>query len=146
MSGEKSGLWREFARIVGELSPFFVVVENVGGDTRKWLPAVRRDLHVFGYETAAIKILASDVGAPHERARIFVLARHTDPNRNPVVSEHAEASGVRRPARRLPGWTQRPPLRMADGVSGELDRIRALGNSVVPQCAEVIGRMLLEAA
>lgn len=72
--GTRSGLWFEYARIVAELRPRIVVVENVASGKSRWLPQVRRDLYLLGYDTAAYALSAADVGAPHLRRRIFVVA------------------------------------------------------------------------
>lgn len=72
--GERSGLWREFVRVVGAAKPAWVVVENVGHTWRKWVPRVRGDLHRLGYASVPLRVRASDVGAWHERSRIFVVA------------------------------------------------------------------------
>ena len=69
LAGEKSGLWREQLRIVEEVRPEAVVVENVASGKRRFLPFVRRDLHLLGYDTAALAVSAADVRAPHERRR-----------------------------------------------------------------------------
>jgi len=74
IDGERSGLWYHFARIVEAKRPRIVVVENVASGQGRWLPTVRRDLHVLGYGTRAIALSAADVGAPHLRRRIFVVA------------------------------------------------------------------------
>ena len=48
IEGQRSGLWKEYARIIGDLEPLFVIVENVAGAAiKKWLPTVRRDLHML---------------------------------------------------------------------------------------------------
>lgn len=77
LSADRSGLWWEFRRIVRVLKPRFVVVENVHGAWRKWLPVVRRSLWKVGYASLPIRVRASDVGAPHERARVFVVAAYS---------------------------------------------------------------------
>lgn len=74
LDGRRSGLWYEFRRVVGELRPGAVVVENVASGKSRWLCEVRSDLHALGYRTRALLLHAADVGAPHRRARIFVLA------------------------------------------------------------------------
>lgn len=74
LSGSRSGLWFEFARIVDELRPRYVIVENVASGARRWLPQVRADLLGLGYHTRAYRIAAADVGAGHLRRRIFVVA------------------------------------------------------------------------
>jgi DNA (cytosine-5)-methyltransferase 1 len=74
LDGDRSGLWREYLRILGELRPRAVVVENVASGKGRWLREVRGGLCELGYRTRALGIGASDVGAPHLRRRIFVLA------------------------------------------------------------------------
>lgn len=74
LAGARSGLWFEFLRVVTELQPAAVIVENVASGKRKWLAQVREGLGSAGYRTRALWIRACDVGAPHLRARIFVLA------------------------------------------------------------------------
>jgi DNA (cytosine-5)-methyltransferase 1 len=181
IGGERSSLWWHFADIVRKVSPRFVVVENVAGGRLRWLPYVRHTLHVLGYGTEALGVAARDVGAPHRRERVFVVAHAS---REHLREQHrrsrrADRSGalVARgdgqeghvahagPARRqgavsperLPaecgGWTVEPNVgRVAHGLSGGLDgrkrraRLRALGNAVVPQCAEVAGRVIARMA
>ena len=75
LAGARSGLWREFARVVGEFEPRWVVVENVASGANRWVDAVVRDLAELGYASLPLPVSASDVGAPHRRARIFVVAR-----------------------------------------------------------------------
>lgn len=78
LSGARSGLWYEYRRIIGELQPAACVVENVNSGARRWLPHVRRDLHLLGYRTRAYALSAFDVGAPHLRRRVFVVATHPE--------------------------------------------------------------------
>jgi DNA (cytosine-5)-methyltransferase 1 len=77
LAGERSGLWYQYLRIVGEMRPRVVIVENVESGKRRWLCAVRRGLRELGYHTEALGVSAADVGAPHLRKRIFVVA-HAD--------------------------------------------------------------------
>ena len=71
VEGTRSGLWSEYKRIVSEVKPLWVVVENVASGKRRWLPTVRRDLHLLGYDSTAVALSAADVGAPHVRKRIL---------------------------------------------------------------------------
>lgn len=146
ITGKKSGLWREYARIVSEIRPRFVVVENVAGAAvQKWLPTVRRDLHLLGYRTRAFRIDAREVGAPHARARIFVVG-DSDAKGEPVGP--IDAQMARLPE--APGfgrcWREPKPrtLRVADGVPRRMDRerVRMLGDAVVPECARLAGDLL----
>jgi DNA (cytosine-5)-methyltransferase 1 len=72
--GEKSSLWFEFARIIGEFRPRFALVENVGNLTGKGLHRVLSDLFEAGYDAEWFDIRASDVGAPHRRERLWIVA------------------------------------------------------------------------
>lgn len=74
LDGARSGLWREYLRIVFEMRPRWCVVENVTSGERAWLPRVQHDLVSAGYRTEAIRLGAVDAGAPHRRLRTFVLA------------------------------------------------------------------------
>lgn len=74
LTGPLSQLWFEFRRIAEEISPSWIVVENVASGKRRWVPYVRRDLHLLGYRTRAYQLSAFDCGAPHRRERVFILA------------------------------------------------------------------------
>ena len=74
LDGARSGLWREYRRAVAEFKPWLCVVENVASGASRWLPFVEADLAALGYQTHALHLRAADVGAPHRRARIFVVA------------------------------------------------------------------------
>jgi DNA (cytosine-5)-methyltransferase 1 len=148
LSGERSGLWYEYLRIVGELRPRIVIVENVASGAKRWLCPVRGGLRTLGYRTRAIRVSAQDVGAPHLRKRIFVVAYA---ERVQLRDEQGRIGGPGRqgaPEPRDTGspWETRPAIRRVDnGVSRRMDRARlkALGNAVVPQCAEVVGKIIL---
>jgi len=81
LDGSRSGLFFEFIRIVGEIRPEWVFWENVGGATKS-LPRIFAAFEELGYVGAAVKVRASDVGAPHQRARIFLLGRLADSQRD----------------------------------------------------------------
>ena len=74
LAGARSGLWYEFARIVGELGPRFVVVENVAALLTRGIDAVLGTLADLGYDAEWSTLRASDVGAPHRRERVFLVA------------------------------------------------------------------------
>lgn len=76
INGKRSGLWAQFARIIGEVRPFCVVVENVSALRLRGLDVVLSDLETLNYDPLdVIELAASDVGAPHRRKRLFILAR-----------------------------------------------------------------------
>lgn len=74
MSGSRSGLWSEFNRIIGEVRPRFVFVENSPALTSRGLGDLLGDLAALGYDAEWGVLGASDVGAHHERKRIWIVA------------------------------------------------------------------------
>lgn len=74
IEGESSGLWSEYARIIGELRPRFVVVENVAALLGRGMGRVLGDLAEIGYDADWEIVSAADVGAPHLRERVWILA------------------------------------------------------------------------
>lgn len=74
IEGPRSGLWREFARLVREIRPRFVIVENVPGLASRGLGTVLGDLAACGFDAEWGVLSAKDCGAPHLRRRLFVLA------------------------------------------------------------------------
>lgn len=139
-------LWPEFARTIGHLQPNYVLVENVPGLLRGRIEEVVGDLASLGYVSEWATIPASAFGAPHRRARVWLVAY---PNRHgePTGTFYAETPFVPPDAGRTGDhwWNPDPwTLGMDDGVPNRVDRLRALGNAVVPQVAEWIGRRILE--
>lgn len=78
IDGERSGLWREFARIIGEVRPRFAFVENSPMLVRRGLARVLGDLAALGYDAEWEVLGAADVGACHRRDRLWILARRAD--------------------------------------------------------------------
>lgn len=74
LAGTRSGLWSEYARIVRELQPRIVVIENVTALAFRGLDRVLVDLAACGYDALWFPLRASDVGAPHLRERLFIVA------------------------------------------------------------------------
>jgi DNA (cytosine-5)-methyltransferase 1 len=74
IDGKASGLWSHGRRIIKELAPTFVVVENVAALHRRGLVTVLGNLAALGYDAEWHSFTASDVGAPHRRARMFIIA------------------------------------------------------------------------
>ena len=77
IKGSRSGLWSEYARLVGELRPRFVLVENVAALLGRGLDVVLGDLAALGFDAEWHCIPASAVGAPHRRDRLWIVA-HSD--------------------------------------------------------------------
>lgn len=163
LAGARSGFWREFDRVIGAIHPSIVVVENVAGAWRRWVPDVRRDIERRNYWSVPLFVRANHCGLPHRRTRCFVvgLASHAD------AARLADAVGGAVPSEKGYAWTcpddtraawagtrgdglaRAVVVRDAHGLPGRVDRRRdaarvaALGNAVVPACAEVVGRLIL---
>ncbi len=153
LDGDRSGLWFQYARIIGELRPRFVVVENVAALVTDGLDRVLGTLAVLGYDARWSVLSACALGAPHTRERVFVAA-HSDRIGFRAVSASArrlQTKGrpqLREPIRatELTAWaeTHGATRGKANALPQDVDPIRALGNSVYPECARVIGEWLLE--
>jgi DNA (cytosine-5)-methyltransferase 1 len=78
IDGERSGMWAHMARIVGEVQPGYVFVENSPMLTHRGIGRVLGDLSTLGYDAEWGVISAADVGAKHLRERIWIVARQRD--------------------------------------------------------------------
>ena len=216
LAGERSGLWREYARAIDALRPSYVLIENVAALRSRGLDQVLGSLAALGYDAEWHCIPASAVGAPHRRDRVWIVA-HAESERCREARTHSQRSekwtafccdalaysksqrlegagnvqGENRcwPETGLPGcsgedvadtseqqrdrwlhWTcgwEREPQealrdargrgreeawmsipesllgRVAHGIPHRVDRLRGLGNAVVPQIVEALGRMII---
>jgi DNA (cytosine-5)-methyltransferase 1 len=143
LEGEHSGLWAEFARLVRCLRPRFVLVENSTSLLVRGMERVLGDLAASGYDAEWDCIPAAAVGSPQLRARTWVLAY---PRGFRTAADDTVFAGRPIPDVRA-GWPAEPDMgRVADGLPGGLDRVGWLGDAVVPQVVEHIGRLTLEAA
>jgi DNA (cytosine-5)-methyltransferase 1 len=91
LADPRSGLWSEYARIVRETKPRFVVVENVARLAARGLDQVVGDFERAGYAVEGRIIAARDVGAPHKRERLFLVAHARDerrPRLTPIDGTH----------------------------------------------------------
>lgn len=224
--GERSGLWFEYWRIINDLRPRFAIMENVGMLVHRGLREVLGSLAEIGYDAEWQDIRASDVGAPHKRERIWIVAYRSDAGitRREWIAGNGAINGDRgnagrgrrignawrenvpNPSLQLPHgsgearrgwgeftdggeishssiprlegeittgefrgrqpgllakcdwWSTEPAIRgMADGLPAELhgyegrlaskshqrvDRLRGLGNAIVPQIAELLFRQI----
>jgi DNA (cytosine-5)-methyltransferase 1 len=209
LDGERSGLFFEAIRLVRELQPRAVVLENVAALLTRGLDRVLGTLAEIGYDAEWHCIPAAYVGAPHIRDRVFVLAyansQHGRASRASKAQARAavaidaaskqsrpmaDTQGNRREQRRQDGrgskeraskgqecrpggggenmadtagvyaqgfnnrpgqvqswrsswWAVEPDVgRVAHGIPARVDRLRGLGNAVVPQAAEFVGKMV----
>lgn len=211
IEGERSGLWSEYARLIGELRPRYAIVENVSALLSRGLDRVLGDLASLGYDAEWNCIPAAAVGAPHRRDRIWIVAypsilqqhggivnpetcipqisksrncgcsdvvahpnsQHGRPKQPVEIGSRREArdqssrrgsDGSDTDSQGLEGqwqitgrikkelnntsyscwWAVEPDLgRVAYGVPNRVDRLKQLGNAVVPQIPELIGRAIM---
>ena len=154
IDAERSGLWREYARVVRILRPSFVVVENVSALLGRGMGRVLGDLASLGYDAEWECLPAALFGGHHRRDRVFIIANRPDAIGERLQRQRPEAqeswsseqfdglvqAEVRLsvPAGSLGG--------ISDGVPNRKHRLHALGNSVVPQVAQWIGSRIMELA
>lgn len=214
LAGERSGLWSEFARLIGEIRPAFAVVENVpmllAGDRGRWFGRVLGDLAEIWYDCEWHCIPAAYLGAPHRRDRVWLLAHNVSDQlwdesrrrdgqdgtneaksgndgasqlmadaprkrrngarnaRTPRRAEPPNSDQImpntfqQRLERKLEAWAEARAIngpgdgchpawwvvepdvgRVADGIPARVDRLRCLGNAIVPQMAALIGEAIL---
>lgn len=145
IEGKRSGLWAHFAEAVRVLRPRFVLVENVPALLARGMGRVVGDLAAIGYDAEWDCVPAAAVGAPHLRARVWILAYpcgFRDEADDTVFAGRSEPQFCS-------WWVAEPDVaRVVHGAASAMDRDRIgrLGNAVVPQVAEWIGRRILEMA
>ena len=145
-SADERDLWGEFARIICEIKPRWVLGENVRGllssEDGRFFGRVLNDLADMGYNAGWCVYGADRVGAPHQRERVFIVA-HSNGQRlerlrkGGKISRDVSQKGVALISSNYgtQAWNKGESefLRMGDGVSNRVDRIKCLGNAVVPQ-------------
>jgi DNA (cytosine-5)-methyltransferase 1 len=187
LQDERSGLWSEYARLISEIRPLYVIVENVDDLLHRGLGRVLGDLAEIGYDAEWHCIPAAAVGADNIRDRIWIIA-YPDGSGVKVpyerwrqqcqkemgqdaAADHADADGSRLPRRmsaraiREDARAISPRLGLAlssapafpgldgagspvlgrgeDGIPHRVDRVHAIGNAVVPQIPEIIGKAIM---
>lgn len=135
-------LWPEMLRVIQEIRPAWVVGENVAGIVSMALDMVLSDMESIGYSCQAFIIPACAVNAPHRRDRVAIIA-HANGQR----VERGGAEKVQREQMvqgykdcgRIEAWRERSNLyepkllRNFNGIQDGVDRLKCLGNAVVPQ-------------
>jgi DNA (cytosine-5)-methyltransferase 1 len=155
-AADDRNLWPEYLRVIRETKPRYILAENVPGIITTYLDTVLSDLEGEGYTCATFNIPACGFDAPHRRERIFIVAYATS-KRPSGQRQHGgrvhKKADTNREADRFIGcsqakeshWHTEPDVgRVAHGVPSRVDRLRGLGNAVVPQVAEWIGRRIME--
>ena len=197
--GPRSGLWFEYWRIINDLRPRIAIMENVGMLIHRGSREVLGSLAEIGYNAEWQDIRASDMGAPHRRERIWIVAYSNQNSESNVTvdakkisrwmgsdvadtrlqrpQEHEEqATGIEQCGENIPNpnsprlerrqdtrgiagsrperkqqperqskhlgsdyWSTEPAVgRLVNGLPGRVDRLKGLGNAIVPQIAELL--------
>ncbi len=167
INGASSGLWGEFSRIIRMVRPRLVLVENVPALFVRGMGRVLGDLAEIGYDAEWDCISAGYLGAWHRRDRVFILAYPASERQAKQMrlesKDHQWAGSARVGGvifnqsfhdgadELLDGWAyggfwspESPFQRVAHGVPRGVDRLRGIGNAVVPQVAEWIGNRILD--
>lgn len=160
IDGEHSGLWREMARIIGEVRPDYAFVENASTLVVRGLDRVLGDLADLGFDARWGVLGAGDLGFPHERKRTWIVAHSKSaglaqwgnrPGKSASQDrQKKEPRGYRlagRSSSSLMGSGVQWPvesvlLRSSHGLANRVDRMRAIGNGQVPAVAATAWRVL----
>ena len=142
-------LWDEFYRLICEVRPRWVVAENVPGllsaNFGRAFGEVLRDLAEGGYDVVWDVFPAGGpggIGAPHRRERVFIVANN---DRKRQQEQLWSQSVKEESSERSSWWSTEPDVgRVANGVPNRVDRLKGLGNAVVPQVAYKVARMINE--
>ena len=155
--GERSSLYREMLRIISECLPRYAIFENVTGlltgNSGRWFGQFLYDLDEIGYDAEWHCISAANIGAPHHRDRVWIIAYPGKERGQGCVAESlswVEAFSWCKDGRRFKDLPKRSDLYASqlcgsgDGIPKRVDRLARLGNSVIPAITETIGRAVLE--
>jgi DNA (cytosine-5)-methyltransferase 1 len=161
LDGERSGMWKEMARIIGEVRPQYAFIENSPMLTFRGLESVLADLAKMGFDAEWGVLGTNEIGANHQRDRIWIVGKNVanakclgwekrptkfgeftnkkTPNQFNNCGEAFERYGKPK------WWAIEPNVgRVADGVAARMDRIKAIGNGQVPLCAATAWKLLTE--
>lgn len=156
LAGARSGLFWEAMRAIRVVRPIYVLLENVAALLDRGMGVVVGALASSRYDAEWDCIPAAAVGAPQRRDRVFIVAYpdRKGPSGEPQRDIFSQARLTPPRRRHVDGldladdgpWASRPDvLRVDYGLPGVVDRLGALGNAVVPQIPELIGRSILTA-
>lgn len=148
IQGKRSGLWKEYARIVGEIRPKFIVFENSPMLIDRGIGTVLYDLSELGYDAEWRNFYATQFGFNHRRKRTFGIAYPVSERRNGNIikggilhkilqQQPPRQNPLSVPFERFNAGSDFASVRLDDGFPKQLDTdsIKAYGNAIVPQIA-----------
>jgi len=146
INGARSGMWKEMARIIGEVRPKYVFVENSPMLTTRGLGVVLADLSKMGFDAEWGIMGADNTGLPHRRKRIWLLATNTDCKHEKWMFQQKipkirgipriNAYGMDKSEQGLRSILSPGLCRTCNGLPGQMDRLKAVGNAQVPRVAK----------
>jgi len=153
IDGSRSSMWFHMARIIREVQPSNVFVENSPLLVKRGLVRIISDLAAMGYDAKWGVLGAHHAGAPHKRDRIWVraqMAHSVSERRRSRDASGEDAEDVRQPSRcagdntkGVGGWDVEPRLdRVVNGMAHRVDRLKAIGNGQVPAVAAAAWELL----
>jgi len=155
LDGERSGMWREMARIIGEVKPRYVFVENSPMLTTRGLGTVLADISKMGFDAEWCVMGANDIGANHKRDRIWILAyskclgwekrssKFGKFTNKKTSNQFNNCGSTFERIKERTYWSTEPNVgRVANGVAARVDRLKAIGNGQVPLCAATAWNIL----
>lgn len=161
LEGEKSGLWWEFWRIIGEIRPGHVIVENSTELLNRGMGNLLASLSEIGYDAQWHCIPGYYVGAPHERDRIWIIANANGERWHRLLYNYLQGEFEKEKIRQNIALAkcnnfvnefeesvgESPLFRMDNGHPSRLDtvrRLQAIGNAIIPWAAIMILRGIKE--
>ena len=151
--GEDSQLWKELCRLIEETKPSWAIIENVSTLRSKVLTLVIQNLSEIGYMGEFHCIPCSAIGGLHRRDRIWLityprskrLQRHSEGLEKPRQILTQETISLYRSRVGKNQWSPKHRVcRILNGIPNRIQRFKCLGNSIVPQIAELIGEAILK--
>lgn len=146
IEGERSGLWKEMARIISEVRPKYAFMENSPMLTIRGLGTVLGDLAEMGFDARWGVLGAKSCGGPLERKRIWIAGSNRKYGETGMgFLKDWEKKILRKDSRKCPSfWLQAPSrdIRMVDGMGNYMDRVEAIGNGQVPAVVRLAWKIL----
>jgi DNA (cytosine-5)-methyltransferase 1 len=137
LKGPDSGLWHEELRTFAQAKARWVIVENPSG-VKKWETEIQESLADIGYTVSRLEFKASSFGLPHQRRRyLYVGNSHGERLEISRQSDSLTTEWYTRLAANRGSWLASSPgiIGSFNGLPNRVDRIKALGNAIVPQVA-----------
>lgn len=151
IKGARSGLWKEMARVVSEVRPKYVFVENSAALVSRGLSTILGDLSQMGFHARWGVFSAGDIGARHKRERVFIVAYtngvmdqrcksilQLQPTKDEFTNHKEDACPCLEPWLEVGTRVNRSP----DALACWVDRLKATGNGQVPIVAATAWNLL----